>query len=320
MKRATKLWLLAGIALVVLGMLAFACVMAANQWNFARLSNASYETDTVGISEKFENISIRTDTEELFFRPSEDGKCRVEFYGDPTKTHSAAVQGGTLTIETADTKKWHEHALFAIGSSKVTVFLPQAQYAALTVEEHTGNIAIPGDFAFESVDIAASTGNIECLASCAGRLRIGTDTGDIRLEGIKAGALELSVSTGEVNVCSVECAGDMSLTVTTGKAFLTDLTCRSLTSDGSTGKLTMDRVIAEEIISVERSTGDVKLERCDASELLIKTDTGDVTGTLLSEKVFFAQTDTGKVDVPESINGGKCKITTDTGDIRFAVS
>ena len=319
MKRSTKIWLLAAAALVVLGILAFVCVMAVNHWDFGKFSNTQYETETVEINEKFEDISVRTDTEELFFRPSEDGKCRVVFYGDKNKTHSAAVQNGTLTIETVDTKKWHEQTLFAVGVQKVTVYLPQAQYAALTVEEDTGNIAIARDFAFETVDISVSTGNIECLASCAGRLRIGTSTGDIRLEGLTAGALELAVTTGEVDVRSVDCAGDFGLTVSTGKTYLENVTCRSFASVGSTGRLTMENVIVTEALSVERSTGDVTLEQCDASELVITTSTGDVTGTLLSEKVFLTQTDTGKVEVPESISGGKCKIATDTGDIILSV-
>jgi hypothetical protein len=40
-----------------------------------------------------------------------------------------------------------------------------------------------------------------------------------------------------------------------------------------------------------------------------------VSGSLLSNKVFTAKTDTGKVSVPNSSNGGKCEITTDTGKI-----
>ncbi|MBQ1821155.1 MAG: DUF4097 family beta strand repeat protein [Clostridia bacterium] len=74
-----------------------------------------------------------------------------------------------------------------------------------------------------------------------------------------------------------------------------------------------------EQISIERSTGDVRFEQCDAAELSIDTDTGDVTGSLRSDKVFIAQSHTGDVSVPGSTSGGKCRITTDTGDIRITV-
>ena len=72
-------------------------------------------------------------------------------------------------------------------------------------------------------------------------------------------------------------------------------------------------------IDIERTTGDIKFNGCDASELVIVTDTGNVKGTLLSDKVFIAKTDTGSIKVPETVSGGKCKITTDTGDIKIEI-
>ncbi len=46
---------------------------------------------------------------------------------------------------------------------------------------------------------------------------------------------------------------------------------------------------------------------------------GDVKGTLLSEKAFFAESDTGDIDVPKTNVGGRCEITTDTGDIQIQI-
>ena len=86
-------------------------------------------------------------------------------------------------------------------------------------------------------------------------------------------------------------------------------------SSGDTGDILLSHVIATERLSIERGTGDVKVESCDAAEIFIETDTGDVTGTLLSDKVFVVETDTGRIDVPKTSNGGRCEIITDTGDI-----
>ena len=86
-----------------------------------------------------------------------------------------------------------------------------------------------------------------------------------------------------------------------------------------TGDLNMKSVIASGKLSIERSTGDVMLEGCDANELDILTDTGDVVGTLLSEKIFIINTDTGDIDVPRTTSGGLCEITTDTGDVEISI-
>ena len=51
-----------------------------------------------------------------------------------------------------------------------------------------------------------------------------------------------------------------------------------------------------------------------------KTYTGDVEGSVLTDKVFIVRTDTGRIDVPKSITGGRCEITTETGNIKISVS
>ena len=321
MKLSTKIWLLVGGLLVLLGGLAFAVSMAANQWDFSKLDPARYENRTVEISEDFQNISIRSDTEDIVFAPSGDGRCRVVFYEQEKRTHTAEVVGGTLVIGQADAGKWYESfSFFGFGSPKITVYLPGAEYAALSIEESTGDIEIPKDFSFARIDISVRTGDVTCAASAKGAIRIGTDTGAIRVEDLSAGELELSVSTGRVEARSVACAGPLGLTVSTGKARLTEVSCGSFRSVGSTGDLTLTEVIAAGAMTVERSTGDVRLEQCDAEELDIRTDTGDVKGSLLTEKVFIVRSDTGRIKVPESITGGKCRVTTDTGDIEITVA
>ena len=116
------------------------------------------------------------------------------------------------------------------------------------------------------------------------------------------------------------CDADISIGLSTGKAYLTDIVCKNLTSMGSTGDISLKNVIAAEKISIERSTGDVTFEGSDAAELCITTDTGDVEGSLLTDKVFITKTDTGRINVPNSITGGRCEITTDTGDIKITIS
>ena len=68
-------------------------------------------------------------------------------------------------------------------------------------------------------------------------------------------------------------------------------------------------------MDISLSTGDVNFNRSDALEIKVKVSTGDVTGNLLSPKIFYAETTTGKKDVPKTTVGGICEITTTTGDI-----
>ena len=127
------------------------------------------------------------------------------------------------------------------------------------------------------------------------------------------------MSTGRITAGDITCAGDVTVTVSTGKATLTDVSCLDLISDGSTGDLVLTNVVATGKFFIERSTGDVRFDACDAAELLIETDTGDVEGSLLTEKIFLVESDTGRINVPRTTSGGKCEITTDTGDVKIVI-
>lgn len=318
MNKATKIWLIIAASSVLLGLIMFAGVMTVLKWDFTKLSTTKYETNTYSVAEDFSSISINTDTADIVFLPSDDGKCKIVAVEDKNEKHSVSVKDGTLNIELVNTKKWYQYIGINFVTPKLTVYLPEAEYASLTVKLSTGDVSIPKEYKFDSIDIKASTGDISCLASASGNIKIKTSTGKINVENLSADSLDLEASTGSITVKGVQC-GNIKQRITTGKTAFTDVTCKDLTSRGDTGDITLSGVIAAGKFSIERSTGNVKFDKCDASEIFVLTDTGDVTGTLLSEKIFFPKTDTGKIDVPKTMSGGRCEITTDTGNIKINI-
>ena len=319
MQRKTKIWLIIAAFLVVVGVMLFAAVMSAYNWDFTKLSTNEYENNVYEVGREFSDISIRTDTADISFAPAEDGNCRVACYEQENVRHAVTVQNGILTIYESSERKWYDYIGISVGVPKVTVYLPDAEYGVLTIAESTGDIEIPEMFRFGSIDILTSTGNVRNYAHTSENIRIETSTGDIHIENISADTLDLSVSTGRITVSKVNCAGDVKINVSTGKADITDATCKNYISSGTTGDIFLQNVMVTETISIDRSTGDVKFDGCDAAGIFIKTDTGDVMGTFLSEKVFLVKTDTGSIDVPKSIIGGSCEVTTGTGDIELDI-
>ena len=319
MRRTTKIGLITAASLVLFGCVLFAGVMTTVGWDLAKLSTVQYETNTYEVGEPFGDISLTTDTAEIVFALSGEGKCRVECREEKNARHSVAVENGTLTVKISNRRSWYDYIGFHFGSPKITVFLPDTEYAALTIRESTGNVDIPEDFTFAGADISASTGNVRFFAAARESVGIRTNTGDIRVESISAGSLDLSVATGTVMVADVTCQGEIAVGVSTGKAALTDVSCRSITSDGTTGDITLYHVIAAGRLSVGRSTGNVRFTGCDAAELYVNTTTGNVTGSLLTDKVLITDTRTGRVNVPQATSGGRCEIRTTTGDIQIEI-
>lgn len=319
MSKTTKIWLITATALVALGTILFASVMAQYDWDFTKLSTVTYVTNTYEVNDEFDKISINVDTTEIEFVLTEDDACSIVSFEAEKLKHSATVQNGTLVVGTVDTRKWYDHICISMGSPKMTVYLPQNQYASLFIETDTGDINIPKDFAFNKIKIDGDTSEVNCFASVTNVLEIELSTGDINIDSITAGQVKLTTTTGEIAVNSVTAKNNIDIETDTGKVKLTNVSCSDFVAESDTGTMTLKNVVATGSLSVESDTGDVRFDGSDATEISVKTDTGDVTGTLLSEKVFITETSTGRISVPKATSGGKCEITTSTGDIKIDI-
>ena len=320
MSKATKIWLFTATVLVTLGLILFAGVMANYDWDFSKLSTVTYVTNTYETNGEFDKISINVDTTEIEFVPTEDESCSIVCFEAEKVKHSAIVQNGTLVIDTIDTRKWYDYICISIGTPKMTVYLPQNEYASLFIETDTGDINIPKDFTFEKIKIDGDTSEVGCFASVSNVLEVELSTGDISVDSITVGQADLTTTTGEITVSNVTAKNDIDVKTDTGKVKLTNVSCADFVAESDTGTITLKNVVATGSFSVESDTGDVRFENSDAAQISVKTSTGDVTGTLLSEKVFITETSTGRISVPKTTSGGKCEIITATGDIKINVT
>ncbi len=313
----TKIWIWIGVILVLLGALLFAAAMTANRWDFKALGTDTFKTAEYEFGEAFDDISVTVIDADVVFAPADGEKCRVVVYEREDEPHTVTVSDGTLSVRANDEREWFDHIGISVGSPKVTVYLPEKEYGTLTVKGVTGSVRIPADFRLESADISFTTGDTTVNAPISGTLKVVSTTGDITVGGITAKEMELGVTTGEIEISDVTCEKSVKITVTTGETEIENLTCASFASDGSTGDITLKNVKASEKITAERSTGDVKIVGSDAPALSLKTTTGDISGSLLTDKIYNVKTSTGNISVPDSRPGGTCEIRTSTGDVFF---
>ena len=300
MEKRTRIWLVTAACLLVMGLVIFYVVMSALNWDFSGLSTTEFETNNHELTEEFNRVTIETDTADIIFVVSDNGQGKVVCFEQVNAKHSVSVKDGILTVGNDNDRKWYEYIGITFYTPKITVYLPQTKYNTLVIRESTGDIKIPDTFQFESIDIRTSTGNVKNYASASDTMKIKTDTGDIHIESVVASGIDLFVTTGDIT--------------------LRNVTCKNLVSTADTGDIKLENVIADGKISMISDTGDVHFVGCDAATLDVETNTGDVTGSLLTDKVFIVESDTGRVDVPKTITGGRCEITTDTGDIKINIS
>lgn len=320
MKCVTKVWLIAAGVLIIAGAALFSAVMTYGNWDFKKLGTVEYETVSYDITEDFENISIECEGCGVILKPSEDGGCRVVCREAEGEKHSVSVEDRTLTVRQTEKRKWHEYIAINLTTPEIILYLPKTEYGTITASLTTGDIAIPKGFTLESAELSTTTGDIRLFSSDCASLKLKTTTGDINLSDISANSAALSVTTGLVNAESIHCDGEFALEVSTGRAVLTDITCKRLTSSGTTGDIYLKNVPVDGALVIKRSTGNIKLDGCDAAEIKLKTATGNITGRLLTDKLFIAESRTGNVTVPKTETGGKCEIETNTGNINISVT
>ena len=316
-----KIVLTAVVIVVCLALVGICILMAKNNLDFAEIFGIEYVTNTVNISESIEKLSVEADVADVVIIPSEDETIKVEFFERETEKHTAEVKNGTLEIGSDKSAK-RIFRLFSFGlkTPKISIYLPEGEYRSLVISGTTGDIEIPEGYIFSSVDISSATGDVNCMASSEGEMKIRLTTGNISVKGSSTGSLTASVSTGKTEISSVICEGDMTLSISTGKTVLDDISCENLSSEGSTGHMEMSCVVAKKKISVKRSTGHISFTDCDAIDIYMETTTGKIEGTLLTGKRFQAGAVTGRVSVPSSSEGGDCVLKTTTGNIEVDIS
>lgn len=318
MSKKTGKYFIIASALILCGIFLFCGIMCVLKWDFGKLSITEYETRTCDIKESFNNISIDVSTADVILLPAEDDSVSVVCHECKDEPNSVKVENETLLIESYGTRRWYKHVL-DFENPSVKIYIPKGQYGTLTIDSTTARIEISKDFKFDNIDISNTTGEIFNYASVNGILDIKNTSGDITVENVTAGDVKLKVTTGDITVSGIDCIGDLKMSVSTGRVKFTDSLCKSFESSGTTGDIVIKNVKADGKLFIERTTGDVRFVACDASELGVKTGTGDVEGSLLTEKVFVVNTTTGDINVPQGSGGGICEIKTTTGDVDIEI-
>ena len=314
-----KGWMIAAAVLCVTGLVFAAVGLGQLNFDFTRLTVDQLRDGEYTASPSVTRLEIHVDTCDVTLLPTADEHCTVKYRSTDKCPLVVTEKEGTLSVRMENHRKWYDYIRFFSLPTTVTVYLPEATYEALTVRTDTGAVTVPQDLTFGRAEVHTSTGSIQWRASVTEELHLTADTGHITVEGASAGQMTLKASTGHVRVTEGTVAGDISARTSTGRVELTSLSCNKLEVTTSTGHIRLTDLRAAGALTAEASTGDITLLRADAASLTITTDTGDVTGSLLSEKIVFAQSDTGRVNVPRSTVGGRCEVTTDTGNITITI-
>ena len=292
MKKAVLIPIIVGGALLT-SFVAFFVTGVVYNANTAKLVTNEYVVDN------FSKLNVETTTANIEVRVSEEKTSKVICMENSKIPHLVNVEDGTLTIKPDDKRNWFDKAFsFTPYETNIVIYTSSTNFLASNFKASTGNIAVPKDFVFASLNVETSTGDSSLKCRVLDEYNVTASTGKVNVETI-AKNLNITTSTGDITVSA---------------------TLDNLNISASTGSVTLNNTLVGENLKIKTSTGDVTLNDSDASSIDIETSTGYVKGTLLTYKLFNVKTSTGKVNVPPSILGGNpCHIETSTGDITISI-
>lgn len=258
MSKSSKIWIIIAISCIVVGAVGFVVTMSMLNWNFAELNTVKRETKVYDVTDEFENISVCTDTTDVLFLLSDDGKCKIECFEYSGETHTVKVEDKTLKINANDTKKWYDNiSVFDFSSSKIKIYLPKSEYKNLSINVSTSDIENLNDFIFENVDVKLSTGDVNLTDVKCDNFALNCSTGDTKLKNVIATQkINIKHTTGDIKLDKCD-ADEIILTTTTGDVKGSLLSDKSFICNTKTGDINVPKSTSGEKCEITTSTGDI---------------------------------------------------------------
>lgn len=316
MKLRKGYWITASIVLVCGGILTAAGI-AAGAYNQDKYAAALHVKDRYFAVEKpFSSIRCTTETENIRIVKSEDDSCSVKGTYLPDDTIQITIQNDTLCIDAIEQSFWDNwYRWINIGiplpESTITVFLPDAIYDTLTLQNDVGNITVDG-IQMDNLIVENEAGEISLQDFTCKQLSLQNAVGDVSLKKVQIREIcKAEVDTGNMvlETCNVYGSGEIASDV--GNLRLTDCMLMRTKLDGETGDITLTDCTLFDDCSIENDVGDI---RC----------------TLYAEEnscSVLAESNVGEVWIDGQQNGYRIPdamdtltVKTDVGDIRIDFS
>ena len=344
-----KIFLVAGI-LMLTGALIVLAVLIWAKFDFRRFSTTEYTDQTTELTPPFHAVDFDVMDCDVKILPSPDGVTKLVTHTAENVPVTAEIKDSTLFVRQTDERRWTERfGIMEFGEASATLYINMTTEVSksITVETRSGGIEITGDPSGRrmlSVHAKTAGGDVRLTDITASDAMFETVSGDISLQNITVDDwITLSSASGEavainctapkflhavtvsgdVTMQSIE-AGSAAIQTTSGNVRLEDFHV-----DGhgpmekteivtTSGALELTSLILDEPLSIQSVSGDVRFTLSQAQSYEIKTTSGDVTGTLVTEGNSFRVSGTGALTNLGNIahkDDPPYAITTTSGDV-----
>ncbi len=320
--KTKKILIIISLTLIIIGMLISLITFKLSDFSIDDFYSLTYVTNEYNELGDFENIKIDSNFNVHIMTSNEIFSPKIVCDESEELYNEVFVDSNNLIIKQKDKRKTPFDFIGIYGKEiKIDIYLPiYSEYKNINVNSTSGNITVTRNLTFTKADIKTSSGTVTFNAYVKNDIDINTLSGSIYMTDTKAQNIDVSATSSEILLSDITAYERLDAQSVSGDIVTNN--CKSSYSHISTtsGDIELINYIVENDVGFETTSGDIELDDCDAKNLDISTTSGDVSGTLISEKIFSTSTTSGDINIPQSIEGGMCKVETTSGDINIDIN
>lgn len=322
-----KKLLIASACVSALGIIVLIALGIYTRFDLKKLNKTPYTEKTYEIEEKFNKISIDTSSYDVKFELAKTSTVTVTCI-NPGKNDVFAVEKKTLNIISKAQKSkgslFNPAFDFKDGKTDIVISIPNKTLNSLSIKTSGGKVEIDDYFNVTPVDVTLETngGTIIYGSGASNVIDVKCAGGSIEMTDSKCTAMNLTLESGEITLNGVGTEADFTADVKDGKLTIDGIECDNFALASKSGNADISNVKSEVRLDVDNGSGTVKLEKSDANIVNIKNDSGSVTASFLTDKIFTTSSNGGKIDIPEPKEdlAGMCVIDTNSGDVKCSIA
>jgi len=266
--RTAALLLLAAFALS-------GCVLLFDGYDPEKFRTTSYEIAEYVCAEPATSVKIDDSDQDIRIYPSEDGKCRIEYYESEYDNYDIVLKDGVLYVK--HTTRFHI-SFFDTGIyGGITLYLPEDECESLQVDVASGDIIMEYCGA-KDVELGTASGDIHVQECTAVNMTLGAASGDIAIVDSAADSIVIDSASGDIFIRDITAAAGLNIDTASGDVDFSGVDAGSIYVTAASGDV-YGSVVKPMLYEADSTSGDVNIPvpMRDAGICRNETASGDIT-------------------------------------------
>ncbi len=307
---------------------------------FGGFGNEKTKVVTLTAGEEFTKISIETGMSDVVIEKSDTNETYAMCDESKKIKYELKIENGTLFLSEIDNRKWYDYIGIHFGDRKTTLFLKADSYESLNIKTLSGSIDFDEEISFKDANVNAMSGSVKIESAAIDNLKASAMSGSVDIHRISAKSIEAEATSGGVYLTDLQIEDGISVTASSGGINIERAIVKSITASASSGNINLFDITASSALNlsavsgnikitdassyekaeIKTSSGNISFSGFDSQDIYIEASSGNVTGALLTGKLFDVRTTSGTSSYPDHfIEGGSCKIKTTSGNVKIEI-